>query len=131
MIYDFLQLNSKLNIRGLEISKYAKKNAKEEVADLIDLGNAKELPYEDNSFDLIISINTIHNLNETELRDSLKEFCRVSKNSFITVDAWRNDEEKKRMLKWNLTALTYMHVNEWKVLFKEVNYDRDYYWFIP
>lgn len=131
MIYDFLQLNSKLNIRGLEISRYAKKNAKEEVADLIDLGNAKELPYEDNSFDLIISINTIHNLNETELRDSLKEFCRVSKNSFITVDAWRNDEEKKRMLKWNLTALTYMHINEWKVLFKEVNYDRDYYWFIP
>ena len=131
MIYDFLQLNSNLNIKGLEISKYAKKNAKEEVADLIDLGNAKELPYDDNSFDLIISINTIHNLNETDLRTSLKEFCRVSKNSFITVDAWRNDEEKKRMLKWNLTALTYMHVNDWKVLFKEVNYDRDYYWFIP
>lgn len=131
MIYDFLQLNSNLNIRGLEISEYAKKNAKEEVADLIDLGNAKELPYDDNSFDLIISINTIHNLNENDLRTSLKEFCRVSKSSFITVDAWRNDEEKKRMLKWNLTALTYMHVDEWKVLFKEVNYDRDYYWFIP
>lgn len=131
MMYDFLQLNSKLSIKGLDISEYAKKNAKKEVASLIDIGNAKKLPYEDNSFDLIISINTIHNLNKTDLKASLKEFCRVSKNSFITVDAWRNDEEKKRMLKWNLTALTYMHVNEWKILFKEAGYDRDYYWFIP
>ena len=35
------------------------------------------------------------------------------------------------MLKWNLTALSYMHVDDWKKLFKEVGYDRDFYWFIP
>ncbi len=131
MIYDFLKINPKLQIKGLEISNYAIKNAKPEVANLIDQGNAKKLPYEDNSFDLIISINTIHNLNKDDLKQSLKEISRVSKNSFITVDAWRNDEEKNRMLKWNLTALTYMHVNDWKKLFKEVEYDRDFYWFIP
>tara|TARA_A100001015_G_scaffold321242_1_gene450972 strand:- start:534 stop:1187 length:654 start_codon:yes stop_codon:yes gene_type:complete len=131
MLYDFLQLNPKLKVRGLEISNYAIKNSKLEIKELIDQGNAKELPYEDKTFDLIISINTIHNLNKDDLKMSLKEICRVSKNSFITVDAWRNDEEKKRMLKWNLTALTYMHVNDWKKLFNEVNYDRDFYWFIP
>ena len=131
MMHDFLQLNPKLNVRGLEISSYAINNAKTEVVNLIDQGNAIELPYEDQSFDLIISINTIHNLNLNDLKKSLKEICRVSKNSFITVDAWRNDEEKKRMLQWNLTALSYMHVNNWKKLFKEVGYDRDFYWFIP
>ncbi len=131
MMHDFLQLNPKLNVKGLEISSYAISNAKTEVVNLIDQGNAIELPYEDQSFDLIISINTIHNLNLNDLKKSLKEICRVSKNSFITVDAWRNDEEKKRMLQWNLTALSYMHVNNWKKLFKEVGYDRDFYWFIP
>jgi hypothetical protein len=40
-------------------------------------------------------------------------------------------EEKRRMLNWNLTALTYMHVDDWKSLFKKIGYDRDYYWFIP
>lgn len=131
MMYDFLKLNPNLEVRGLDISKYAKTNAKKEVANLIELGNANKLPYKNNSFDLIISINTIHNLNKDDLKLSLKEFCRVSKNSYITVDAWRNDEEKDRMLKWNLTALTYMHVNDWKKLFKEVGYNRDYFWFIP
>ena len=131
MMYDFLQLNPKLDIKGLELSNYAISNAKPEVVNLIDQGNALELPYESQSFDLIISINTIHNLNNDDLKRSLKEICRVSKNSFITVDAWRNDEEKKRMLQWNLTALSYMHVDNWKKLFKEVSYDRDFYWFIP
>jgi hypothetical protein len=46
------------------------------------------------------------------------------------MDAWHNDAEHERMLKWNLTALTYMSVDDWKKLFKEVGYSGDYYWFI-
>jgi ubiquinone/menaquinone biosynthesis C-methylase UbiE len=131
MIYDFLRLYPQLKITGLDISEYAIKNAKKEVKHLLQIGNAINLPFDDNSFDLIISINTIHNLNKEDLKKSLKEFLRVSKNTFITVDAWHNDEEKKRMLSWNLTALTYMHVDDWKFLFKQINYNRDYFWFIP
>ena len=60
------------------------------------------------------------------------EINRVSKkHAFLTVDAWRNDVEKERMLAWNLTAKTYMHVDEWKKLFKDCEYNKDYYWFIP
>lgn len=131
MIYDFLRLYPQLKITGLDISEYAIKNAKKEVKHLLRTGNAINLPFDDNSFDLIISINTIHNLNKENLKKSLNEFLRVSKNTFITVDAWRDDEEKKRMLNWNLTALTYMHVDDWKFLFKQINYNRDYFWFIP
>ena len=40
------------------------------------------------------------------------------------------DKEKESMQKWNLTALTYMHTNDWVKLFKEVGYNGDYYWFI-
>ena len=40
-------------------------------------------------------------------------------------------KKKKRMSEWNLTALTFMHVDEWVKVFKEVGYDGDYYWFIP
>tara|TARA_B100001173_G_C15797714_1_gene466256 strand:- start:85 stop:741 length:657 start_codon:yes stop_codon:yes gene_type:complete len=132
MMYEFLKLNPNLKIEGVDISNYAKKNAHESVEHLIKVGNANNLSYEDKSFDLVISINTIHNLDLKELKKSLSEINRVSKkNAFLTVDAWRNEDEKERMLAWNLTAKTYMHVDNWKILFEECNYNKDYYWFIP
>ena len=131
MMYDFNRLMPEMDISGLDISSYAYEHAVEEMKPFIRNGNAVNLPYEDNSFDLVISINTVHNLAVGECKEALKEIARVTRqDAFITVDAWRNDEERERMLKWNLTALTYMHVDDWKELFNEVGYDGDYYWFI-
>jgi len=81
---------------------------------------------------VVIAINTIHNLELKDLKKALKEIIRVGKGkSFITVDAYRNEEEKEAMFAWNLTAKTILHVDEWKELFKEVGYEGDYYWFVP
>ena len=66
------------------------------------------------------------------MRIALREIERVSKgNSFITVDAFRNKDEKNRMMAWNLTAKTIMSVEDWIKFFDEVGYTGDYYWFIP
>ena len=98
----------------------------------VQTGNAKHLPFPDKSFDVVISINTVHNLPLEECKQALREIQRVArKGAFITMDAFRTPEEKQRMDAWNLTALTYMHVDEWKALFKEVGYTGDYFWFIP
>ena len=60
------------------------------------------------------------------------EIARVSrKDKFVTVDAYRNKEEKERMYTWNMTAKFYMSVDEWKNYFKDVGYSGDYYWFFP
>jgi SAM-dependent methyltransferase len=131
MLYDFLRLRPGVTVAGLDISDYAIGNAKEEVKSFLRVGNARELPYAGKSFDLVISINAIHNLPLTECKQALREISRVSRgHAFITVDAWRNEEERRRMLAWNLTALTYMHVDDWKQLFAEVGYTGDYFWFI-
>jgi len=131
MMYDIKQLIPDITIAGLDISQYAYEHSKKEIKEFIKIGNAKELPYADNSFDLVISINTIHNLPLDECKQSLMEIQRVTKkNAFITVDAWRNAKEKKNMEMWNLTALTYMNVEDWKKLFDEVGYEGDYFWFI-
>ena len=47
------------------------------------VANAKKLPFPDNSFDAVISINTIHNLNKRECAQAIKEISRVSKKAFI------------------------------------------------
>lgn len=132
MLHDLTRLIPGIYARGIDISQYAIENAKEEVRELVSVGDARKLPFADNSFDVIISITTLHNLEKDELALALQEIERVArKGSFITLDAYRNEEERVRMEAWNLTAKTMMHVDEWKVFFKEVGYTGDYYWFIP
>jgi SAM-dependent methyltransferase len=131
MMHDFAQLVQGVSLQGLEISDYAITHALKDMKPLIRQGNAKELPFKDKSFDLVISINTVHNLPPLECAQALREIERVGKKAFITVDAYRTPEEKERMDAWNLTALTYMHVDAWKALFKQVGYTGDYFWFIP
>lgn len=131
MLFDFLELIPELKVTGIDISEYAIENAMEAVKPFLKIGNAKELPYPDNSFDLVISINTIHNLKADDCKKALQEIERVSrKYKFVTVDAYRNELERERLLKWNLTAETYMSTDEWKEFFKEAGYIGDYYWFI-
>jgi ubiquinone/menaquinone biosynthesis C-methylase UbiE len=132
MLYDFYLLNPKYYLAGIDISKYAIENSKQEVSQFLSVGSCDDLPFDDNSFDLVISINTIHNLDLEGCSKSLKEISRVSrKNKFIIVDAYRNDTEKKKMYTWNLTAKTIMHAKDWVKFFNENNYDGEYYWFNP
>ena len=121
-----------ISVRGVDISEYAIDNAKPEIKKYLQVANATKLPFADDSFDFVMSINTVHNLNLQDCALSLQEIERVScGKSFITVDAYRNDEEKARMEAWNLTALTMMAVDEWKEFFLEIGYTGDFYWFIP
>ncbi len=132
MLYDFLQAIPGIKVRGIDISGYAIDQALAEVKPFVMVADAKQLPFPDQSFDLVISINTIHNLPLKECQQALSEIQRVTKkNAFITVDAYRTPEEKERMDLWNLTAKTYMHVDAWEELFEQVGYKGDYYWFIP
>jgi SAM-dependent methyltransferase len=131
MLHDFKELMPKLTVAGIDVSEYAIANALETVKPYLRVGNAKELPYPDQSFDLVTAINTIHNLPREECKQALREIQRVSRgHAFVMVDAWRTEEERVRLQKWVLTAKTYVHVDDWKKLFAEVGYTGDYFWFI-
>lgn len=132
MLYDLSLLIPGIQIAGVDISEYAIENAMDQIKPFVSVADAINLPYPDNSFDVVISINTVHNLERDECAKALQEIERVSKGkSYITVDAYRNEEEKKRMFDWNLTAKTIMSVDEWILFFNEIGYTGDYYWFIP
>jgi ubiquinone/menaquinone biosynthesis C-methylase UbiE len=131
LLNDLRELMPEATLAGLDISDYARGNAMESVRPFIRIGNAKDLPWPDHSFDLVLAINTIHNLELPDCKQALREIQRVSrKHAYVVVDAYRTEEQRQRLLDWILTAKTFMHVDEWRQVFKEVGYTGDYYWFI-
>jgi SAM-dependent methyltransferase len=132
MLHDLALLIPGITVRGIDISSYAIENAIPDMKSHVQVADAKALPFPDKSFDVVIAINTIHNLPRHECALALREIERVAtRGAFVTVDAYRSEEERERMLAWNLTAQTIMHVDEWKAFFADNGYRGDYHWFIP
>ncbi len=127
LLYEFTQAVPGVEVTGLDISDYALAHAKEEIRDRLIKGDANALPFEDNSFDLVISLTTLHNLKIYDLKSAVKEIERVSNgNSYIMVESFRNDREEMNMLYWQLTCASYYAVDEWEWLYREWGYTGDY-----
>jgi SAM-dependent methyltransferase len=132
MLHDLAAIIPGITLSGIDISAYAIEHAIEDMKPHVQVADARELPFADKSFDVVVSINTIHNLKREECGRALREIERVARSgAFVTVDAYRTEDERERMLAWNLTAQTIMHVDEWKAFFAGHGYGGDYYWFIP
>ena len=132
LMYDFRQVLPDCEVRGVDVSEYARNHAYCGMDEFIDIGSADNLPFEDDSFDLVLSVNSIHNLPYEKCMRSLQEMERVSKaHKFISVDAWKTEAEHEALLDWILTAETYMSVDSWKICFEKYGYSGDYWWFIP
>jgi SAM-dependent methyltransferase len=132
MIHDMNKLIPGITVKGIDISNYAIENVIESMKDNVMVADTRDLPFRDNSFDVVISITTVHNLDRDDCIRSLREIERVSRRkSFVTVDAYRNEDERTAMLAWNLTAKTILKDEEWIELFNEAGYTGDYYWFMP
>lgn len=127
LLYDFTKVVPGIEVKGIDISQYAIENAKEEVRPFLELGNAVSLPYKDKSFDLVISINTLHNLYCYDLVSALKEIERVSrKNKYIVVESYRSEEEKVNLMYWVLTGECFFSPDEWKWFYDLAGYRGDY-----
>jgi protein-L-isoaspartate(D-aspartate) O-methyltransferase len=116
-----------LIVHGLDISEYAIENAHESVKDSLVLGTAAKLPFSDNHFDYVFSINTLHNLFNFELFDALSEIRRVAKQRrYVCVESYRNEVEKANLLYWQVTCRTFLSVGEWQWLFDKYDYRGDF-----
>ena len=127
LLYELTQVVPGLIVNGIDISQYALLHAKEEIRDRLQYGQAQEIPFGNNEFDLVISLTTLHNLKVFDLKKAVQEIERVSKgNSYIMVESFRNDREEVNMLYWQLTCASYYSVDEWEWLYREWGYTGDY-----
>ena len=118
LLYEIIKLRPDLDITGVDISNYALKLA---------IGKEKiNFNYKNKYFDLVISIGTLHNLEIYDLKKSLNEISRISKNSYIMVESYKNDLELFNLQCWALTCESFFSQSAWRWIFKEFKYKGDY-----
>ena len=127
LLYDLAQAVPGLEVYGLDISAYAIEHAKEGLTGRLQAGLAQDLPFADKSFDLVYSINTLHNLYCFDLDRALREMVRVGRgDSYICVESYRSEEEKVNLLYWQLTCEGFYTPEEWQWWFKQTGYTGDH-----
>ncbi len=131
LLHDFAHILPGIRVAGVDISPYAIEHAMEDVKPFLVIGSADSLPFADKSFDLIISINTIHNLELDRCTRALRELERVGRrHKYLQVDSYLTAEQRENFERWQLTAVTYFDPEGWRRLFAEAGYTGDYYWTI-
>ena len=129
LVKDLLALG--IDAFGIDISQYALMHCEPEVIGRLHLGSADNLPFPDDSFAAVLSINTIHNLSRERCKIALQEIQRLAPGTgFVQVDSYRTPEQKEIFESWVLTANFYDYPAGWVSLFKEAGYIGDWYWTI-
>ena len=127
LLYEIKKIIPYAKIIGIDSSSYAIKNAKKEIKKNIFLCKAEQkYPFKRKYFDLALSFGCFHNLEINNLKKALNEIQRVSKNTYIMVESYRNENELFNLQCWALTCESFFSKKEWEWLFKEFGYYRNY-----
>ena len=131
LVKDLMKVCPGLEAFGLDISEYALTHCEPEVVGRLHRGNADRLPFPDNSFSAVISINTIHNFERADAVRAVREVERLAPGrGFIQVDSYRTPEQRELFMSWVLTAKFHDYPDGWRKVFAEAGYTGDYYWTI-
>ncbi len=127
LLHDFRQACPGVEVAGLDVSRYAIDHAMESVRPFLEEGTAAKLPWPDDHFDLVVSINTLHNLYIYDLWSALLEIERVGRGAkFICVEAYRSEREKVNLMYWQLTCRAFHTPAEWEWIFDQTGYSGDH-----
>jgi SAM-dependent methyltransferase len=124
LLYELQLLLPGIQLTALDISDYALENFHPElIARKMRFDCRENLPFQDLEFDLVLSINTLHNFSIDSVVNSVREIGRVGKSSYIVVESYRNLEEFFNLQCWALTAPTIITPEEWNWLFDLARFD--------
>ena len=127
LLYEMKQVLPDLKIAGFDISEHGLSQSKQEIRNELFHHKAQErYQYEDNEFDLVISLGCLHNLRLFELDVALKEIERVGRQGYVMVESYRSEQEQFNLQCWALTCESFLDVDEWTWLFERFGYKGDF-----
>ena len=127
LLYEMKLLLPGLRVAGFDISEHGLAEVKEEIKDSVFIHRAQDpYPFEDNEFDLVISLGCFHNLRIFELQIALSETERVGKQGYVMLESYRNELEQFNLQCWALTCESFFDYEEWPWIYEHFGYTGDY-----
>jgi ubiquinone/menaquinone biosynthesis C-methylase UbiE len=127
LLHEFTRLLPACTVSGFDVSEFGLATAKEEVRPHLFRHDAREpFPFPDQSFDLAVSVNALHNLPPQDVAKALAEMNRVAAKQFLVVESFRTPEELFNLQCWALTCETFFRPESWAWLFNLAGYTGDY-----
>ncbi len=127
LLYELDKLLDDAFVVGCDISQHALDDVPVEIRSKCFLQRAQDpYPFEDDAFDLVISVGTLHNLTLPDLSTALGEIERVGKDKFVLVESYRDEAELFNLQCWALTCESFLRPEEWRFAFDAFGYTGDY-----
>jgi ubiquinone/menaquinone biosynthesis C-methylase UbiE len=127
LLYELQLLIPELQITGFDISQHGLADKHPDFKGNLFRYRAQDIyPFGDKSFDLVISLGSLHNLRIFELKSALNEIERVGKKKYVMMESYRNEQEMFNLECWALTAESLFDTAEWVWLFEHFGYTGDY-----
>ena len=127
LLYEMKLILPGLRVVGVDISNHGLSDSRPEIRDNLFIARAQD-PYKfnDNEFDLVISLGCLHNLRIFELQIALSEIERVGKQGYIMLESYRNEQEQFNLQCWALTCESFFDHEEWPWIYNHFGFTGDY-----
>ena len=76
---------------------------------------------------MIIAFNSIYMQNLGDIIKTLTGISRISKYSYISLASFEKKIDRDKFFDWTLLGTTILKKDDWKKLFKQINFRGDYY----
>jgi SAM-dependent methyltransferase len=127
LLYEMQLLVPGLEFYGIDISAHGLEHRHPELRGDFRIHRAQDpLPWPDGHFDLVLSLNTLHNLRIFELQAALSEIQRVGRQGYLLVESYRDEQELFNLQCWALTCESFFDVEEWLWIYDRFGYRGDY-----
>jgi SAM-dependent methyltransferase len=127
LLYELKKLLSSSTCVGFDVSKHGLADAPVGIREHLFNHRAQDpLPFDNNHFDLVISVGCLHNLRIFDLKTTLAEIERVGQHAYVMVESYRNEQEMFNLECWALTAESLFDTEEWIWLYSQFGYTGDY-----
>lgn len=115
-----------LKVYGQDASSYAVQHAHPDIRKFIQVGDASNLPYDDDTFNFVLGKEVLPHIPEDKLSLAIKECMRVSKGSiFFEIQCGNTQLELEYLKRWNGTHKVFRTPAMWDDLFKKLGYKGD------
>ena len=127
LLYEMQRIEPGLELVGVDISQPGLDGRHPELkADLRIHDARKPLPFPAQHFDLVITLNALHNLRLPELQVALGEINRVGRQGYLLLESYRSEQELFNLQCWAHTCESFFDTEEWIWLYRHFGYHGDY-----